>query len=120
MPGSTTGDEVTSRFDPMLAKIIAHGPDRATALDRLTAALDETVVLGLTTNLRFLRWVVREPAVRDGQVRTDTLDRIWPPDDWADRTTIPIAPGRRRPSSSPTRPPALRGPAGGGSTRPRA
>ena len=46
-------------------------------------------MLGLTTNLRFLRWVVREPAVRDGLVRTDTLDRIWPPDDLAARTAIP-------------------------------
>ena len=87
--GVLEGDEVTSRFDPMLAKIIAHGPDRASALDRLTQALDETVVLGLTTNLRFLRWVVREPAVRDGLVRTDTLDRIWPPDDWVARVAIP-------------------------------
>jgi acetyl-CoA/propionyl-CoA carboxylase biotin carboxyl carrier protein len=87
--GVGEGDEVSSRFDPMLAKIIAHGPDRATALDRLTRALDETLLLGLTTNLRFLRWVVREPAVRDGLVRTDTLERIWPPDDWAARTVIP-------------------------------
>ena len=35
------------------------------------------------------RWLVREPAVRDGQVRTDTLDRIWPPGDWATRVAIP-------------------------------
>jgi acetyl-CoA/propionyl-CoA carboxylase biotin carboxyl carrier protein len=89
--GVAEGDEVSSRFDPMLAKIIAHGPDRAAALDRLTRALDETVVLGLTTNLRFLRWAVREPAVRDGLVRTDTLDRLWPPDDLATRTAIPDA-----------------------------
>jgi acetyl-CoA/propionyl-CoA carboxylase biotin carboxyl carrier protein len=41
------------------------------------------------TNLRFLRWLVRQPAVRDGQARIDTLERIWPPDDWADRTAIP-------------------------------
>jgi excisionase family DNA binding protein len=87
--GVAEGDEVSSRFDPMLAKIIAHGPDRAAALERLTAALDRTLVLGLTTNLRFLRWVVREPAVRDGLVRTDTLERLWPPDDLATRTTIP-------------------------------
>ena len=89
--GVTEGDEVTGRFDPMLAKIVAHGQDRADALDRLARALDETVLLGLTTNLRFLRWLVREPAVRDGQARTDTLDRIWPPDDWADRVAIPNA-----------------------------
>ena len=60
-------------------------------LDRLTAALDATVILGLTTNLRFLRWLVREPVVRAGQARTDTLERIWPPDDWQQRTRIPDA-----------------------------
>ena len=89
--GIAEGDEVGGRFDPMLAKIIAHGRDRAEALDRLTDALDRTVVLGLTTNLRFLRWLVREQVVRDGQARTDTLDRVWPPDDWARRTRIPDA-----------------------------
>ena len=87
--GIDEGEVVGSRFDPMLAKIVAHGPDRDTALDRLTGALERTVVLGLTTNLRFLRWLVREPAVRDGQMRIDTLPRIWPPDDWAARAAIP-------------------------------
>jgi acetyl-CoA/propionyl-CoA carboxylase biotin carboxyl carrier protein len=89
--GVQEGDEVGGRFDPMLAKVIAHGRDRTEALDRLTAALDATVILGLTTNLRFLRWLVREPAVRDGAARTDTLERIWPPDDWDRRTRIPDA-----------------------------
>ena len=87
--GIDEGSVVGPRFDPMLAKIVADGADRAEALDRLTAALDDTLVLGLTTNLRFLRWLVRAPAVRDGQMRIDTLDRIWPPDDWAARATIP-------------------------------
>ncbi|HSL76120.1 MAG TPA: biotin carboxylase N-terminal domain-containing protein [Candidatus Limnocylindrales bacterium] len=89
--GVVEGDAVGGRFDPMLAKVIAHGKDRVEALDRLTRALDETVVLGLTTNLRFLRWLVREPAVREGQARTDTLERIWPPDDWERRARIPDA-----------------------------
>ena len=89
--GIEEGDDVTGRFDPMLAKIIAHDTDRAGALARLTAALDQTEVLGLTTNLRFLRWLVREPVVIDGQARIDTLDRIWPPDDWRARTVIPDA-----------------------------
>ena len=89
--GVDEGDEVGGRFDPMLAKIVAHGRDRGEALDRLTAALDATVILGLTTNLRFLRWLVREPVVRAGQARTDTLERIWPPDDWQQRTRIPDA-----------------------------
>ena len=87
--GIDEGATVGARFDPMLAKVIAHGPDRATALDRLTAALDETVVLGMTTNLRFLRWLVRQPAVRYGTMRIDTIGRIWPPDDWAERAAIP-------------------------------
>jgi acetyl/propionyl-CoA carboxylase alpha subunit len=86
--GVAVGDEVGGRFDPMLAKIVAHGADRAEALARLTAALDETVVLGLITNLRFLRWLVREPAVTGGRARIDTLERIWPPDDWMERTAI--------------------------------
>jgi acetyl/propionyl-CoA carboxylase alpha subunit len=89
--GVSEGDEVGGRFDPMLAKIIARGQDRADALDRLTRALDATVMLGLTTNLRFLRWLVREPVVRDGEARTNTLDRIWPPDDWGQRARIPDA-----------------------------
>ena len=89
--GVVEGDEVGGRFDPMLAKIIAHGRDRDEALDHLTTALDATVILGLTTNLRFLRWLVREPAVRDGAARTDTLDHVWPPDDWERRARIPDA-----------------------------
>ncbi|HEU4918356.1 MAG TPA: biotin carboxylase N-terminal domain-containing protein [Candidatus Limnocylindrales bacterium] len=78
--GVEVGTVVGGRFDPLLAKIVAHGAGRAEALDRLVNALDETVVLGLTTNLRFLRWLVRQPVVRDGEARIDTLERIWPPD----------------------------------------
>ena len=87
--GIDVGTEVSARFDPMLAKIVAHGHDRAEAFERLAGALDDTIVLGVITNLRFLRWLVRQPVVLDGECRTDTLDRIWPPDDWTDRTIIP-------------------------------
>jgi acetyl/propionyl-CoA carboxylase alpha subunit len=87
--GIDEGDEIGGRFDPMLAKVVAHGADRREALDRLATALDATLVLGITTNLRFLRWLVREPVIRDGQARIDTLDRIWPPDDWSSRTAPP-------------------------------
>ncbi len=83
------GTDVGDRFDPMLAKIVAGGRNRAEALDRLARALDETVVLGLTTNLRFLRWLVRQPSILDGQARIDTLERIWPPDGWAEATATP-------------------------------
>ena len=73
----------------MLAKIVAWGTDRPTAFERLARALDATVVLGVVTNLRFLRWLVRQPVVLAGEARTDTLDRIWPPDDWDVRAGIP-------------------------------
>jgi acetyl/propionyl-CoA carboxylase alpha subunit len=77
--GVVEGDVVGGRFDPMLAKIVAHGSTRREAFARLTGALDETVVLGLTTNLRFLRWLVRRPEVLRGQARIDTLEAIWRP-----------------------------------------
>ena len=89
--GIDAGDEIGGRFDPMLAKVIAHGATRAEALGRLRDALDRTVVLGLVTNLRFLRWLVREPAVLDGRMRVDGLERIWPPEDWAAQVAIPDA-----------------------------
>ncbi len=78
--GIGEGTDVGGRFDPMLAKIVAHGRDRAEALARLMAALDRTVVLGVVTNLRFLRWLVRQAAVADGEARIDTLERTWAPD----------------------------------------
>jgi acetyl-CoA/propionyl-CoA carboxylase biotin carboxyl carrier protein len=87
--GIEVGTEIGGRFDPMLAKVIAWGPDRAVAFERLTRALGDTLILGVVTNLRFLRWLVRQPVVLDGQARTDTLDRIWPPDDWANATAMP-------------------------------
>jgi acetyl-CoA/propionyl-CoA carboxylase biotin carboxyl carrier protein len=76
--GIDDGTEVGGRFDPLLAKIVAHGADRGEALARLVAALDSTLVLGLVTNLRFLRWLVRQPVVSAGDARIDTLGRIWP------------------------------------------
>ena len=78
--GIAPGTVVDERFDPMLAKIAVVGADRGAALARLTRALDDTVVLGLTTNLRFLRWLVRQPVVVDGEARIDSLAQIWPPE----------------------------------------
>jgi 3-methylcrotonyl-CoA carboxylase alpha subunit len=78
--GLREGDEVTDRYDPLLAKLIASGPSRADALARLRAALQQTQVLGVRTNLRFLRWLLDHPTVRDGEVRTDTIDSLQLPD----------------------------------------
>lgn len=71
--GVAEGDEVTDRYDPMLAKVIAHGPDRATALVRLRRALDSTTILGVRTNLRYLRWLLARPEMELGEMRTDTI-----------------------------------------------
>jgi acetyl/propionyl-CoA carboxylase alpha subunit len=71
--GVAEGDEIGIAYDPMIAKLIAHGTTRADALDALGAALDETVVEGVTTNLPFLRWLVSHPAVRAGETTTAFL-----------------------------------------------
>jgi excisionase family DNA binding protein len=76
--GVVQGAHVSDRFDPMLAKVIAHGDTRAAAFDSLAAALDEVLILGITTNVAFLRWLVRHPIVVAGEARIDTLQTIWP------------------------------------------
>ena len=71
--GVEEGDEVGLAYDPMIAKLVAHGRDRAEALDLLAAALEETEVAGVTTNLPFLRWLVSHPVVRAGEATTAFL-----------------------------------------------
>jgi 3-methylcrotonyl-CoA carboxylase alpha subunit len=71
--GVEEGDEVGTAYDPMLAKLIAHGATRDEALDRLADALVETEVEGVTTNLPFLRWLVAHPALRAGETTTAFL-----------------------------------------------
>ena len=68
------GTAVTSSFDPMLAKVIVSGADRAEAIVEMTQALDDTALFGLTTNTGFLRRLVASPAFRDGEVDTTWLD----------------------------------------------
>jgi acetyl/propionyl-CoA carboxylase alpha subunit len=67
------GDEVGLAYDPLLAKLVAHGGDRSDALERLAAALADTEVSGVTTNLPFLRWLASHPVVRAGEVTTAFL-----------------------------------------------
>jgi len=71
--GVDEGDEVGTSYDPLLAKLIAHAPTRGEALDRLAAALHETEVKGVTTNLPFLRWLVAHPVFRAGAATTAFL-----------------------------------------------
>ncbi|KWT59217.1 acetyl/propionyl-CoA carboxylase subuit alpha [Streptomyces albus subsp. albus] len=73
--GLSEGTEVGSLYDPMLSKVIAYGPDRATALRKLRAALAETVVLGVPTNTGFLRRLLAHPAVAAGELDTGLVER---------------------------------------------
>ncbi len=76
--GVEEGDEVGIAYDPLIAKLIAHGRDRDAALDTLSAALAETEVAGVTTNLPFLRWLVSHPVVRAGEATTAFLTEHTP------------------------------------------
>ncbi|HEY1530069.1 MAG TPA: biotin carboxylase N-terminal domain-containing protein [Galbitalea sp.] len=69
------GLEVSADYDPMLAKIIGFGDDRAAALQRLDSALDETIVLGVRTNREFLTALLALPEVRDGRLDTGLIER---------------------------------------------
>ncbi|BBZ29547.1 acetyl/propionyl-CoA carboxylase subuit alpha [Mycolicibacterium madagascariense] len=73
--GLRAGTVVGSDYDPMLAKVIAHGADRAEALRRLDRALAETAVLGVVTNVDFLRFLLADPDVVAGVLDTGLLDR---------------------------------------------
>ncbi|WAZ27093.1 ATP-grasp domain-containing protein [Streptomyces cinnabarinus] len=73
--GLTEGTEVGSLYDPMLSKVIAYGPDRATALRKLRAALAGTVTLGVQTNAGFLRRLLAHPAVVAGELDTGLVER---------------------------------------------
>ncbi|PSM43824.1 acetyl/propionyl-CoA carboxylase subunit alpha [Streptomyces dioscori] len=73
--GLTEGTEVGSLYDPMLSKVIAYGPDRATALRRLRGALARTVTLGVQTNAGFLRKLLAHPAVVAGELDTGLVER---------------------------------------------
>jgi acetyl-CoA/propionyl-CoA carboxylase biotin carboxyl carrier protein len=74
--GLSEGTEVGSLYDPMLSKVIAYGPDRATALRKLRAALAETVTLGVQTNAGFLRRLLAHPAVVSGELDTGLVERV--------------------------------------------
>ncbi len=76
--GVAEGDEIGLGYDPMIAKLIAHGPTREEALARLADALRETEVGGVVTNLPFLRWLVAHPALRAGETTTAFLTE-YPP-----------------------------------------
>lgn len=76
--GLAAGTTVGSDYDPMLAKVIAHGENRDAALRGLDRALADTAVLGVVTNIEFLRFLLDDPDVRAGRLDTGLLDRRTP------------------------------------------
>ncbi|MGC5014158.1 carboxyl transferase domain-containing protein [Streptosporangium sp. DT93] len=76
--GFSEGDTIPADFDSMIAKIIAHGRDRAEALARLRRAMTQTTVIieGGVTNKGFVRMLLDEPAVIDGSADTGWIDRV--------------------------------------------
>ena len=77
--GIREGGEVTPHYDPMVAKLIVHGRDRADAIRRLMATLDDAPLLGLKHNARFLRDLVDHPRFRAGSMTTTLIDQ-WQAD----------------------------------------
>jgi len=73
--GVESGDSVPVHYDPILAKIIAHGENRPRALGRLAAALDDTVLHGVVSNLPFLRALARAREVERGAFDTEWIER---------------------------------------------
>jgi len=73
--GVRAGDEISSYYDPMIAKLIVHGEDRPAALSRLAEALAEYEIAGVATNVAFLRRVVAHPAFASGNVDTGLIAR---------------------------------------------
>jgi geranyl-CoA carboxylase alpha subunit len=91
--GVGSGGSVSPYYDPMIAKIIAHGSHREEALGRLLEALQRTVIFGLSTNLEFLIALLRDKHVRMGDVTTRFIDEGFAWDGGCDPTPHAIAAG---------------------------
>ncbi|MGO1182365.1 MAG: biotin carboxylase N-terminal domain-containing protein [Micrococcaceae bacterium] len=92
--GLRVGSVIGTDYDPMLAKVIATGEDRAQALARLRRALEHTVVLGVDTNLSYLQQLLDDDDVRAGRLDTTLIERKLPqlrfprPDEVACRAAV--------------------------------
>jgi geranyl-CoA carboxylase alpha subunit len=87
--GLASGASVSAFYDPMLAKVIAHGATREEARRRLIVALEDTVALGLVTNRSFLIAILRHPAFAASKATTAFVDRYFPTGSDAMRSAEP-------------------------------
>lgn len=87
--GVDSGDDVSSYYDPMIAKLIATGADRAQALERLQKGVEGTVIFGLDNNRNFLQQLLADKDVEADNIHTSTLD-AWLDDysETADATQV--------------------------------
>ena len=76
--GVVEGDEISVFYDPLIAKVIAHGHDRAQAIERLSGALDALVVRGISHNALFVSSVLSNPRFREGRLSTGFIDQEFP------------------------------------------
>ena len=101
--GIRLGTQIGTDYDPLLAKVIAHGPDRAIALGRLERALGDFELLGVATNAALTRALLRRGDVRAGEQDTGLLERVLdeltagPPDDLLPAAALAAA-GTERPA----------------------
>ncbi len=86
------GSDVSPAYDPLLGKLIVHAPTRMEAIRRLAGALDHYLVGGVATNIAFLRWLVDQPAFKEGATSTDFLDRTFQPGALANARDAALAP----------------------------
>ena len=71
-----TGYRIPSEYDSMIAKVIVHAPDRASALRKMSSALDEMVILGVETNLDFQYQIMKHPVFAAGEADTGFVENI--------------------------------------------
>lgn len=79
--GIFEGAHISPYYDPILAKLVVRGENRTDAVARLRRALEHYLVLGVTTNVGFLRWVAAHEAFESGRMDTDFVARYWHPGD---------------------------------------
>ena len=73
--GFIMGDEVSSHYDPMVAKLIVRGPNRPTTIQKLHAALEQYEIAGLATNVEFLKAVCKHPSFRAAELETGFISK---------------------------------------------
>ncbi|TKR80868.1 hypothetical protein L596_014858 [Steinernema carpocapsae] len=76
--GIREGSEISIYYDPLICKLVSHGPNRQVALDRMRDALDNYVIRGVTNNIPLLRDIVEEERFRSGNITTKYLPETYP------------------------------------------